>query len=91
MNAPFLTDAGKEEFKCWLELSKRLARLLHAIVKSPTMIQIKAQGDALKAAGGLISAGVALGIVQQSNKDANLINSVEMLTKNGVQVRCFFQ
>ena len=91
VNAPFLTDAGKKEFKCWLELSKRLARMLHAIVESPSMIQIEARGDALNAARGLISAGVALGIVQQSKKHANLINSVEMLKKNGVQVRSVFQ
>lgn len=90
MNAPFLTDAGKDEYKCWLELSKRLARMLQAIIGSPSKIQIEARGDALKSARGLLSAGVAFGVVQQSNKDANLINSVEILKKNGVEVRSVY-
>lgn len=86
MNAPFLANAGKEEFKCWLELGKRLGKILYKMSKGYGKIDVSASGSILSDARGLISAGVAYGMVQSNAKDVNLINALEILKSTGAEV-----
>ena len=77
---------GKPDFKCWLELGKRLAKILRKMSNGYGNIEIEATGNALQDASGLIKAGVACGFAEQDNPDVNLINSIETLKGKGVEV-----
>ena len=77
---------GKPNFKCWLELGKRLAKILRKMSNGYGNIEIEAIGDALQDASGLIKAGVACGFAEQDCPDVNLINSIETLKGKGVEV-----
>jgi len=86
VNAPFLANMGKPNFKCWLELGKRLAKILRKMSNGYGNIEIEAIGDALQDASGLIKAGVACGFAEQDCPDVNLINSIETLKGKGVEI-----
>ena len=87
VNAPFLMNMGKPEYKCWLELGKRLAKIVRSISKGcEANIEIEATGSLLQDAAGLIKASVACGFVEEDTGDANLINALEVLKGKGTEV-----
>ena len=86
VNAPFLMNMGKSEYKCWLELGKRLAKIVRNMSKGHANIEIEATGSLLQDAAGLIKSSVAHGFVEEDAGYANLINALEILKGKGIEV-----
>eukprot|EP00794_Sanderia_malayensis_P003085 gene3085-3550_t len=86
VNAPFLAEASKPELKTWLDLAQKLAIILHSCASGTKSIDIVASGNVLQNAKAMIAAGFAFGFAKQDNKDANLINSMELLKAAGISI-----
>ena len=79
-------NMGKPEYRCWLDLGKRLAKMLRCMSEGYASIEIEATGSLLKDAAGSITASVACGFIDQDNANVNLINALEIFKGNAVDV-----
>ncbi|XP_065053865.1 D-3-phosphoglycerate dehydrogenase-like [Rhopilema esculentum] len=86
VNAPFLMNMGKSDYKCWMELGRKMATLLRCLVKGCTKLEIEVTGKNMGDTKGLINAGVAFGYLQKVNQDSNLINAMEILKQEGIEL-----
>ncbi|XP_075687112.1 D-3-phosphoglycerate dehydrogenase isoform X2 [Rhinoderma darwinii] len=87
VNAPALTKAFSPETQPWIRLGEALGRLLHTVLPEVRgEIQVTTTGGALKNSGSILGSAVAIGLLQNTDKKVNLVNSCFFAKDVGIQV-----
>lgn len=87
VNAPALTKAFSPETKPWIKLGEALGVLLRSMLPEVSgEVQVTTSGDPLKSSGSFLCSAVAIGLLQNSDKKANLVNSSLFAKEVGIQV-----
>ncbi|KAM9305074.1 D-3-phosphoglycerate dehydrogenase [Gastrophryne carolinensis] len=87
VNAPALTKAFSPDTKPWIRLGEGLGALLRSLSPEVTgEVQVTTSGDALKTSGSFLCSAVAIGLLRNSGKKVNLVNSALFSKEVGIQV-----
>ncbi|XP_018429102.1 PREDICTED: D-3-phosphoglycerate dehydrogenase [Nanorana parkeri] len=87
VNAPALTKAFSPETKPWVKLGEALGVVLRSLVPEVSgEVQVTTSGDILKSSGSFLCSAVAIGLLQNSDKKVNLVNSSLFAKEVGIQV-----
>nr|DBA18872.1 TPA: hypothetical protein GDO54_014767 [Pyxicephalus adspersus] len=87
VNAPALTKALSPQTKPWIKLGEVLGVLLRSLVPEISgEVQVTTSGDSLKSSGSFLCSAMAIGLLQNSDKKVNLVNSSLFAKEVGIQV-----
>nr|ACS12894.1 3-phosphoglycerate dehydrogenase-like protein [Chironex fleckeri] len=88
VNAPAISEAGKEDVKPWMALGQALGAVLCKISPTlPKLVNIKTRGEKPKGLTRALTSAVSLGLLKFQGGNINLLNAPSVAKEKGIQIQ----